>query len=166
MFEGYSDTVVKGVSNGALRREEEARRRARGWRNGYAVLARTPFYVEAGDRSPTRDGCTAAPAIARVGGTTARPPRAHRVEKVEGRLAVRDLVTAEVDCAMRDATRRNHTATHLFAAALRKVLGSHVKQAGLLVAPDRLRFDFVHFSGHAEQRLDQIERMVNGHRQE
>jgi len=88
-------------------------------------------------------------------------PRAHRVSVSKGTFKPRDLVTAAVDDTTRDATRRNHTATHLLHAALRQVLGTHVKQAGSLVAPDRLRFDFQHFSAVTRDQLDAIERIVN-----
>ena len=78
-------------------------------------------------------------------------------------LRVGDKVTAVVDAERRDAIRRNHTATHLLHAALRAELGTHVKQAGSLVAPDRLRFDFSHYADLGEQDLLDIEDLVNEH---
>jgi alanyl-tRNA synthetase len=133
---------------------------------GFVALARTPFYLESGGQvsdsgrifSETGGGDALVEGLVRI-----RPglPRAHRVRVTEGALHVHDIVTAEVDATVRDATRRNHTATHLLHAALRQVLGTHVKQAGSLVAPDRLRFDFVHFQPVTRGELDRIERIVN-----
>ncbi|HYE84873.1 MAG TPA: alanine--tRNA ligase, partial [Vicinamibacterales bacterium] len=166
IFEGYTDTAVKGVPVLSL---FDARKKPvdvlEEGSSGYAVLARTPFYVEAGGQVSDQGWIeTANGSRARVSGVVRLGPglpRAHRIDVVERRLAARDLVTAEVDSEKRDATRRNHTATHLLHAALRKVLGAHVKQAGSLVAPDRLRFDFVHFSALTPEELSRVERIVN-----
>jgi len=132
--------------------------------SGFAVLDQTSFYLEAGGQVSDTGRLVGPNGIARVDGVSRHPqlgPRVHAITVTEGTLAVRDLVAAEVDAQLRSATRRNHTATHLLHAALRHVLGGHVKQAGSLVSPDRLRFDFVHFSALTHEQLRQIETIVN-----
>jgi alanyl-tRNA synthetase len=87
----------------------------------------------------------------------------HRGTVVSGSLTVGEAAELEVSVPTRAAAARNHTATHLLQAALREVLGEHVKQAGSLVAPDRLRFDFTHFLPMSASELRQVETLVNGH---
>jgi alanyl-tRNA synthetase len=127
-------------------------------------LSRTPFYVEAGGQvsdSGTLRGPDFEGDVVTVRKGSTGTMRAHVVKVLKGELKPGDKVTAAVDASRRDATRRNHTATHLLHAALRQRLGTHVQQKGSLVAPDRLRFDFAHFSSLTSAERREIERAVN-----
>src|SRR5688572_23465610 len=166
-FEGYTTTTVKGTPVIALFDKERRQvKELREGSEGYAALGQTPFYVEAGGQVSDvgeihADASGASAHVAGMSRIASGLPRLHRIQLTSGTLHERDIITAEVDQTTRDATRRNHTATHLLHAALRKVLGPHVKQAGSLVAPDRLRFDFVHSSPIAREQVLEIERLVN-----
>ena len=132
--------------------------------SGFVLLSQSPFYLEAGGQVSDIGRLVGPRGEAQVRSILRHHqfgPRVHGVTVSEGTLALRDIVSAEVASAERAATRRNHTATHLLHAALRQVLGSHVKQAGSLVAPDRLRFDFVHFAALTREQLLAIEQIVN-----
>ena len=129
------------------------------------ILPRTPFYAasggQVGDHGWLYDGdgnvivADVIDTTKPVQGTTFHTVRAR------SRISVGDLVKPVVDEHFRYATRRNHTATHLLHAALREVLGTHVKQAGSLVEPNRLRFDFSHFASIADEELQDIEDIIN-----
>jgi alanyl-tRNA synthetase len=166
-FEGYSRTSVTGIPVVAVfdaERKETAE--LKDGQTGFVVLERTPFYLESGgqvsDSGVIANHVTGASAkVTGLARLAPNGPRTHRVTVTGGSFKPRDIVTAAVDAEVRDATRRNHTATHLLHAGLRQVLGTHVKQAGSLVAPDRLRFDFQHFAAIPRDALDRIERIVN-----
>ncbi|MDJ0989691.1 MAG: alanine--tRNA ligase [Desulfobacterales bacterium] len=131
------------------------------------VVETTPFYGEAGGQVGdvgTINGLAGdPPAAVDIQGTIKDPTGLiiHKGVVNAGRMAKGDAVRLQVDRAARQATARNHTATHILHAVLREVLGDHVKQAGSLVAPDRLRFDFTHFSQIESAVLAAIERKVN-----
>ena len=133
--------------------------------SGVVVLERTPFYVEAGGQVADTGALLAASgtstAVVDVVRLGAGLPRGHKVERVAETLRVGDLVTAVVNHDRRASIRRNHTATHLLHAALRQTLGGHVKQAGSLVSPDRLRFDFVHGAAVLPVDRQRIEHIAN-----
>jgi alanyl-tRNA synthetase len=127
-------------------------------------LDRTPFYAESGGQVGDTGIVRTETGVARVVDTTHAVPGLHRhvIEMVEGYLQPAQEAVASVDNERRDSIRRNHTATHLLHWAFRTVLGEHVKQHGSLVAPDRLRFDFSHFSQVGPDELAEAERLANG----
>ena len=162
-FRGYDATTVNTQVAELLDANRQSVETLNEGDEGFAALSETPFYLQAGGQVSDAGALTGPHGEATVAEMMRVPglPRFHLIKVTRGTLNYRDLVTAAVDVALRDATRRNHTATHLLHAALRQVLGLHVKQAGSLVAPDRLRFDFVHFSAIAPEQLREIERIVN-----
>jgi alanyl-tRNA synthetase len=130
---------------------------------GEVVLDRTPFYAEAGGQVGDSGILKNARFSGLVDGAFYITPEitAHKVRVLAGRLSVGDKVDAEADRSRRRAISGNHTATHLLHAALRQVLGDHVKQAGSLVSEKRLRFDFTHFSAMSRDEVRNVEALVN-----
>ena len=170
-FVGYDSTSTKCVITHLFRSEESGTRlepveALEEGERGYAVLDRTPFYLEAGGQVSDTGHLQSNRGTADVEDVV-RPdaawPRMHGTVTREGTLQVGDDVTARVDAERRDAIRRNHTATHLLHAALRQIVGTHVRQKGSLVAPDRLRFDVSHHEALTPDQLSEIERLVNEH---
>jgi len=161
-FVGYDDLscqaqVLLIVRDGA---EVES---AQAGETAEVVTSETPFYGESGGQVGDQGEITA-PQLAMTVSTTVKDPTGmiiHKGEITAGTLRKGDAVTLTVDGEKRRATACNHTATHILHAVLRKVLGDHVRQAGSLVAPERLRFDFTHFSQVTPADLDRIETLVN-----
>jgi alanyl-tRNA synthetase len=162
-FRGYETTKVNSQILAIFDSNRQEVASLRSGQDGFIALTETPFYLEAGGQVSDVGTIAGPRGEARVNAVVRSGtwPRLHGVHVTSGELSRRDLVATEVNSELRDATRRNHTATHLLHAALRQVLGHHVKQAGSLVAPDRLRFDFVHVSAVTREQLLEIERIVN-----
>jgi alanyl-tRNA synthetase len=161
-FIGYealeSDSVIKAIlKDGKLIKEASAGEEIE------VFLDKTPFYGESGGQVGDTGDMTGERFKATVIDT--RKPldsfHSHVIKIKKGKLRVWDKVTCRVDAEKRKATMRNHTATHLLHSALRAVLGDHLKQAGSLVSPEKLRFDFAHFSALDEREIQTVETLVN-----
>jgi len=175
-FEGYRQTRSENCEVLAIIRNGQGARELKPGEEGEIILDHTPFYAESGGQVGDRgwlysdDHNTV---LAEVKGTyypiqgvrahqviVKAPPSAKNAEGL-GTLKIGDRVDAVVNTEIRQATMRNHTATHLLHAGLREVLGKHVKQAGSLVAPNHLRFDFSHFTAVEDEELQDIEDLIN-----
>lgn len=163
VFDGYDNNELSGVRVVALVQDGQEVESAAAGSEVEVVLDRTPFYAEMGGQVGDTGKLTAPGLYVHVTDTKHRDGglESHVGVVEEGTISVGDSVTATIDAGRRELIRRNHTATHLLDAALKKVLGDHVNQAGSLVAPDCMRFDFTHFEALTKDELDRIEGMVN-----
>ncbi|MDX2040639.1 MAG: alanine--tRNA ligase [Acidobacteriota bacterium] len=162
-FTGYTETEHAGSGVVALLKGGELVNALSVGDEGEVVLDATPFYAESGGQIGDTGLLETEDARLLVKDTQ-KPVTdviVHQVTVELGTIKVGDKLTARVDAERRTRTMANHTATHLMHAALREVLGPHVKQAGSMVAPDRLRFDYTHFAPLTADEIAEIERLVN-----
>ena len=160
-FSGY-ETVHSSGKVVALFRGDEGVDSLTAGEEGIVVLDDTPFYAESGGQVGDSGFLRTADGMFMVKDTRKQGKfHKHIGALSEGSLRLGDTVTAEVDSERRRAITRNHSATHLLHAALKKVLGSHVEQRGSLVAEDRLRFDFSHNAALSLDEVEQIETLIN-----
>ncbi len=161
-FVGY-DLLQEHVTLLAILKETEIVDSARAGDEVALVFNKTPFYAEAGGQVGDQGRLVSELAQVEID-QTSKPLTdliLHHAKITQGAVKTGDHFEAEVNGLLRHNTARNHTGTHLLHAVLRNVLGDHVKQAGSLVAPDRLRFDFQHSSALSEEEIDRIEAEVN-----
>ena len=161
-FEGYQ-TYECAASVAAILEESERAGMASAGQKAAVILDRTPFYAESGGQVGDTGVLTTATAVMRVTDCRKSPTGRflHIGEVISGTVAVGDKVTAKVDVVRRQSIMRNHSSAHLLQAALRKVLGDHVHQAGQLVDGERVRFDFTHFAALTPDELEKVEQEVN-----
>jgi alanyl-tRNA synthetase len=175
-FEGYRQTRSDNCEVLAIIKGGQGVQQLRPGESGEIILDHTPFYAESGGQVGDRGwfysddhntvvadvtGCYYPVQGVRAHQVVVKNPPSAKGAEGWGTLRVGQKVDAVVDTSLREATMRNHTATHLLQAGLREVLGKHVKQAGSLVAPNHLRFDFSHFTGVADEELQDIEDIIN-----
>ncbi|MGB8116372.1 MAG: alanine--tRNA ligase [Candidatus Sulfotelmatobacter sp.] len=177
IFEGYRQTRSENCEVLAIIKNGQGALELRSGESGEVILDHTPFYADSGGQVGDKGwlysedhntlvaevtGCYAPIQGVRAHQVTVKsPPNENRVEWGTLGIRIGDRVDAVVNAEVREATMRNHTATHLLHAGLREVLGKHVKQAGSLVAPNHLRFDFSHFTAVEDEELQDIEDIIN-----
>ena len=163
-FVGYTNTSIDDAKVVALVVENEQAEELMPGVDGIVVLDKTPFYAEMGGQVADH-GTIITAGGAQFQVTDVQKNKGgkymHYGKLTEGTLKLGDIVTASIDVPRRKAIMRAHSATHLLDKALRTVLGDHVHQSGSLVEPDRLRFDFTHFSAMTAEELGQVSAMVN-----
>jgi len=175
-FEGYRQTRSDGCEVLAIIHDGQGAQELKAGESGEVILDHTPFYAESGGQVGDKGwfysddhntvvadvtGCYSPIQGVRAHQVVIKPPPSAKNAEGWGALRVGDRVDAVVNADVRQSTMRNHTATHLLHAGLREVLGKHVKQAGSLVAPDHLRFDFSHFTAVEDEELQDIEDIIN-----
>ena len=162
VFKGYGFYKTSSKVISLLKDNEKVDSLSKG-ESGIIVLDETPFYGESGGQVGDTGTIKNDDFQARVTDTihAKNGLTLHIVEIVDGIVNHKDDVVAEVDGSRREYLKRNHSATHLLHKALRQVLGDHVEQAGSIVLPERLRFDYTHFENPTDEQLELIEEIVN-----
>jgi len=159
-FIGYSDFEAKSKILRLIKNNKEVEEIKEG-DEGIVILDKTPFYPEGGGQLSdkgwieTRQGKFFVEEVFKAEETIL-----HRGKVIEGKI-IKEEAKTSIDQERRKALKRAHTATHLLQAALREILGTHIRQQGSLVDEDRLRFDFTHFKGLSEEELERVEDLVN-----
>ncbi len=160
-FTGY-DTLSAEARVQEIAASQGLKKELKAGEMGFLIVDRTPFYPEGGGQIGDKGFLYASGGRGKITDTHQHNELIfHEIEILEGEIRVGNQVKLEVNEEKRLATARNHTATHLLHQALRRVLGTHVQQAGSLVDPKRLRFDFSHFRGLGSSEIEEIEKEIN-----